>query len=227
MRAGYRLAMRRCILLLVVLWSGGAAWALPTVDRIASDTGAVAVLAQRCIVVTTTGQLALAYAGMARAFASPDLLGDLQREYAHQLPAGEQPEFVIRQTAPGFYHYVNRHGQESFIREVHRAEHAGPVTELVLHAGGRRFFGRYEAVIHVAVYPVEPGELGYTAIVHAYPENGVSRFLARHLGLVERYFRSKTEEIEALSSRLGAVLCAPDLAFSPAGGRSSAPGSAH
>ena len=219
--------MRRWILLSVMWWSAGAAPALPTADRISSDAGAEAVLARRCIVVTTTGQLALAYAGMARAFASPDLLGDLQREYAHQLPAGEQPEFIIQQTSPGSYHYVNRLGQESFIREVHRAEHAGPVTELVLHAWGRRFFGRYEAVIHVAVYPVEPGELGYTAVVHAYPENGVSRFLARHLGLVERYFRSKTAEIEALSSRLGAALCAPELALSPPGETRPGPGSAH
>ena len=212
---------------IIALWWGGAALALPTPERIAGDTGSVAVLARPCIVVHTTGRMDLAYSGMARAFASPDLLGDMQREYALQLPAGEQPEFVIQQQTPGSYHYVNRLGQESFIREVHRAEHEGPVTELVLHTWGRRFFGRYEAVIHIAVQPGEGPDLDYQAVVYAYPENGVSRFLARHLGLVERYFRSKTAEIESLSVRLGAALCAPEVAVSPAGGTPPAPRSVH
>lgn len=219
--------MRHALALIIALCFCRAVQALPTQERIAGDTGSVAVLARPCIVVTTTGRMDLAYAGMARVFASPDLLGDMQREYAQQLPAGEQPEFVIHQQAPGSYHYVNRLGQESFIREVHRGEHEGPVTELVLHTWGRRFFGRYEAVIHIAVQPGEGPELGYRAVVYAYPENGVSRFLARHLGLVERYFRSKTAEIESLSVRLGAALCAPEVAVRSSNETSPGPGTVH
>ena len=198
--------------ILFILLSGVlVAEALPTVER--ADEESRRVLALPCIVVTTTGRMDLAYSGMARAFASPDLLGDVQREYARQLPVGEQPEFVIEQVATGSYHYVNREGQESFIREVHRGEHEGPVTELALHTWGRRFFGRYEAVIHVAVRPAGARHVEYTAVVYAYPQNGVSRFLARHLGLVERYFRNKTDEIEQLSVKLGAALCATDVAL--------------
>lgn len=208
--------MRTCIAIL--LWCGLLlkAGALPTAERTEGDLSAQAVLARPCILVTTTGQLPLAYSGMARVFASPNLLGDVQREYARQLPPGQKPEFVIEQTAPGTYQYVNREGHESNIREVHRAEHEGPVTELVLHTSGRRFFGRFEAVVHVAVFPLPQNQLGYTAIVHAYPENGLSRFLARHLGWVERYFHSKTRDIEVLSTRLGEALCASAVAFRPA-----------
>ena len=202
--------------ILLVLWLCGWAWvaapAQTTADLVAGDAEARAVLGRSCIVVTTTGQMAVAYAGMARAFAAPDLLGDLQREYARQLPPGEQPEFVIEQTAPGLYHYVNRHGQASYIREVHRAARGESATELVLHTWGKRFFGRYEAVIHVTVTAGTERDLGYATVVYAYPENGMSRFLARHLGLVERYFRSKTAELEALSVRLGDALCAPEVA---------------
>lgn len=203
--------MRGFLIIVLLTWAWLEAPAQSVGALTAGDPAASAVLEHPCIVVTTTGQMALAYTGMARAFASPDLLGNIQREYAHQLPPGEQPEFVIQQTAPGSYHYVNQHGQESHIREVHRAERTGPATDLVLHTWGRRFFGRYEAVIHVCVFPVAEQQLGYRTVVHAYPENGVSRFLARHLGLVERYFRSKTAELETLSIRLGDALCAPEV----------------
>ena len=39
----------------------------------------------------------------------------------------------------------------------------------------------------------------YKVIVYAYPENAVSRFFARHLGIAERYFHQKTKDITALS----------------------------
>lgn len=203
----------RVILLLTVLLAGPVAFALPTPLRVEGDADARAVLSRPCIVVTATGHVELPYNGLARAFASENLLGNLQREYALQLPAGEEPEFVIVQTQPGHYHYVNRVGQESYLREVHRHAHEGPTTELVLHTWGQRFFGRFEAVIHVAVRPDGEGRTAYDAVVYAWPDNGVSRFLARHLGLVERYFRSKTREMEALSTRIGAALCASPMAL--------------
>ncbi len=198
--------------LLIFLLAAPGAFALPTQLRVQEDADARAVLSRPCIEVTATGRVELPYEGLARAFSSENLLGDLQREYTRQLPAGERPEFVIVQTQPGLYHYVNRSGQESHIREVHRGAHEGPITELVLHTWGKRFFGRFEAVIHVAVRPDEAGGVTYDALVYAWPDNGVSRFLARHLGLVKQYFRSKTREIEALSTRIGAALCASPLA---------------
>jgi hypothetical protein len=211
MMAGQDSGMFRWLLICALACASrgaGLAQSLPTAERVADCAEALTLLGKHCIVVSATGTVAVGYAGLARAFRSPDLLGSVQREYARQLPECESPEFTIQQRAPGDYYYVNREQHASFIREIHRAEHEGPVTELVLLARGRRFFGDFEALIHIGVAPLDD-RLRYEAKVYAYPEAHLMRFLARHLGLVERYFRRKTRDIEALSTRIGVSLCGP------------------
>jgi hypothetical protein len=179
----------------------GSAFALDTAARVGADADARRVLEQNPICVETRGELPIDYAGAVRLFSSPTLLADVQAEYARLLPPGAKPEFVITQTAPNAYHYVNRLGQETHIRELHRGEHEGPTTEVVYYARGRRFFGDFHAVIHIGAEPRGEG-LAYRARVYAYPENAVSRFVARHFGLVQLFFRNKTAEIEKLSIRI-------------------------
>ncbi len=193
--------MRWIIAFICILVS--AAYALDTADRIGGDAAARRVLDRNPIRVETRGAAPIAYSDAVRMFESPSLLADVQAEYARLLPPGEKPEFVITQTAPDAYHYVNKSGQETDIRELHRAEHEGPATEVVFHAKGRRFFGEFQAVIHIAASPRAAGEgIEYIARVYAYPENSVSRFFARHLRLVHLFFNSKTAEIEQLSVRI-------------------------
>jgi hypothetical protein len=178
-----------------------AACALDTAARVGADVDARRVLERNPICVEARGEVPIAYAVAVRLFASPTILADVQAEYARLLPPGAKPEFVITQTAPNAYHYVNRLGQETHIRELHRGEHEGPATEAVFHAKGRRFFGEFQAVIHIAAEPRGEG-VAYRARVYAYPENAVSRFFARHLRLVHLFFHSKTAEIETLSVRI-------------------------
>lgn len=197
----------------VYLWfaMAGVCSALDTVARVGGDAAAARVLEKNPIRVEAKGSVPIAYADAVRMFASPTLLADVQAEYARLLPEGEEPEFVITQTSPVDYHYVNKSGQETAIREVHRAEHEGPTTEVVFHAKGRRFFGDFQAVIHIAARPAEAGT-DYTTRVYAYPENSVSRFFARHLRLVKLFFNSKTEEIEKLSIQISRALTRTDVA---------------
>jgi hypothetical protein len=189
----------------------GPALALDTAVRVGADEAAQRVLARNPIRVEARGSVPIAYPDAVRMFSSTSLLADVQAEYARLLPAGETPEFVISQTSPVDYHYVNRSGQETAIRELHRAEHEGPVTEVVFHARGRRFFGEFEAVIHIGAAPAEDG-IRYTTRVYAYPENAFSRFFARHLRLVKLFFHNKTEEIEKLAVRISQSLGRAELA---------------
>ncbi len=192
--------------------------ALDTDARVGDHEAARRVLARNPIRVEARGEVPIAYADAVRMFASPTLLADVQVEYARLLPPGEKPEFVITQTAPDAFHYVNKSGQETEIRELHRGEHEGPTTEVVYHAKGRRFFGDFQAVIHIAAAPSGEG-ITYTTCVYAYPENSVSRFFARHLRLVHLFFNSKTAEIEKLSIRISEGLARRNAAWEQADAR--------
>lgn len=176
--------------------------AMDTAERVTHHAEARRILALKPILVETCGEVEIPYEEAVRIFASPTLLEDVQAEYARLLPPGEKPEFVIVQTAPGQFHYVNRHGQETWIFELHRGEHEGPTTEVVYYARGRRFFGNFEAIIHISAEPSKAG-VAYRARVYAYPENAFSRFIARHLRIVHLFFHSKTNEIENLSVKIG------------------------
>lgn len=201
----------RWMLLALFLWSCEGAVALDTAARAAGDPDVERVLGRDPIVVEAGGRVPIPYANAVRMFASSNLLADVQREYARLLPPGEEPEFVITQRDATNYHYVNRSGQETHIREAHRAEHEGPTTEVVFFATGRRFFGDFESVIHIAAAP-QGEETVYRVRVYAYPKNSVSRFFARHLRLVNLFFRSKTAEIQELSIRICQALGRTDVA---------------
>lgn len=204
----------RIVLLALCLLARSVA-ALNTESRLGDQPAALRVLASHPIRVETRGFVPIAYSDAVRLFASPTLLADVQMEYARLLPPGQKPEFVITQTGPDAFHYVNKSGQETDIRELHRGEHEGPTTEVVYHARGRRFFGEFQAVIHIAAAPSGEG-IGYTARVYAYPENAVSRFFARHLRLVHLFFHSKTAEIEKLSVRISEGLARRSVAWEQA-----------
>lgn len=200
-----------CLGVLLVLGGSHAASALDTAARIGADAAAKRVLAHNPIRVETRGQVSVPYANAVKMFSSPTLLADVQVEYARLLPPGQQPEFVITQTDSNGYFYVNRSGEQTVIRELHRGEHEGPITEVLFYAKGRRFFGEFEAVIHIGAVPENEG-IGYTARVFAYPENSISRFFARHLRLVQLFFHRKTAEIETLAVRISQGLTRTDVA---------------
>jgi hypothetical protein len=198
--------MRAALLLVLAFVWTVAASGMDTAARVAGDADGERVLARRPIKVQASGHLDVPYLQAMRMLSSTSLLADVQAEYARLLPPGEAPEFVITQAGPAEYFYVNKSGQESHIRELHRAEHDGPVTEVVFYTKGRRFFGEFEAVIHIAARPQGEGA-AYETEVFAYPQNAFSRFFARHLRLVSLYFHSKTDEIEDLSVRICRALC--------------------
>ncbi len=168
----------------------------------------VALLTKHTIPVNRTGTLAIDPANACALLARTNLLDLVQQQYARQLPAGQSPEFVVRNTGTNTYAYVNRHGQHSEITEVGRLPLAGDGFAILFYTFGERDFGTFESLAYVTVAPASAsGRCRYEVAVHAYPHGRVRRFIARHLGLVERYFRDKTSEMEALVTELCQALC--------------------
>ena len=74
--------------------------------------------------------------------------------------------------------------------------------DLVYCATGKRYFGKYEVLIHIRAIDAGPAGTIYIASVHAYPHNGPMRFFARRFGTIERYFQRKTQIIARVSTRI-------------------------
>ena len=163
------------------------------------------VMTSRYIHVVNTGAMELTYGDAIAVFSRTNLLADVQSSYASMLPDGEKPEFEVIQTSPTAYYYINKNDERSDIEEVRRAIILGDDArcDVVYAVAGARWFGTFRAVIHVVVTPGDDGGVCFRSDVYAYPNNRAVRFFARHLGLVERYFTSKSSDMAALITRIG------------------------
>ena len=185
------------------------------IDTVGSDPDARSVLESHYIPCASTGEVRVAIGELVRLFNHSNLVDHIQSAYARQLPAGERPEFVVQTDGSNRWHYVNKSGQHSEIHELARTQDArAGVVEVVYFSRGRRFFGDFRALIHVRI--VGDGGSGfsrYESQVWAYPESALPRFFARHLGLVESFFRDKTSELTELSVRIcDGLVASPDPA---------------
>ena len=70
---------------------------------------------------------------------------------------------------------------------------------MLFRVDGERFFGNFKVVLALQAWPEGLGKTCYRAEIWAYPENGAVRFFVRQLGLIERFFRKKTGEIELIA----------------------------
>lgn len=193
--------MRYLFWIMLALGAGPAAASL--LDQLATDPHARSVLDAHHIPCQSTGEVSVAIGELVRLFSHSNLVDHIQSEYARQLPAGERPEFVVKPDGSNRWHYVNKSGHRSEIHELARASDArAGVVEVIYYSRGRRFFGDFRALIHVRIVGEGSGASRYTAAVWAYPESALPRFFARHLGLVESFFRDKTRELTELSVRI-------------------------
>ena len=160
------------------------------------------------ISINGDGDIDVSYAEARNLFLQENILNAVQQAYAQLLEEGEKPEFVVEQHGDRRWSYVNKSGQYSEIIELHRDIEENQAAKLVLYAEGERFFGNFRAVIKVSVHEINAATCRYGVTVYAYPENAVSRFFARHLGIAERFFRHKTKEITDLTVRICKALMA-------------------
>lgn len=182
----------------------------PVLPVAGEDARVQAVLSRRYIPVEGAGAVAVRYEDALATFGRADLLDEVQAEYVRMLKPGEEPEFVVQCTGPGAYAYENAHGQRSEIHELHRGASGTNRFEVVYHVAGERFFGQFQSLIHVGIVPSGSDRTAYDVRVYAYPESALPRFFARHLGLVERYFKHKTRDMESMAARIVTRLCQPE-----------------
>ena len=162
------------------------------------------------------GQVPVSYGRVLTVLQQPDLMNNVQQAYSELIVEGEAPEFSIRQTSSNTYFYINRKGERTDVTELVRKQTSEENFEIVLYSAGERFFGRYEALIHVRIEAEAARQSRFSASVYAYPENAVSRFFARHLGLVERYFNKKTKQMTGMITTIACSLCDEEAHTPPA-----------
>jgi hypothetical protein len=181
-------------LLFVFVLASGAQAALPV--SLAAAPEVQSVLSNKCIHIETKGKADADFSDLLTVNRRSDLLDAVQREYAAMLPAGEKPEFEIKEISPGKYFYLNRKNQESHLTELMRELRPDGKIHAVYYVEGERFFGDFRALVHVEVDDAGAGKVSYNAEVYAWPQNSFCRNLARGLQFaIGSFFRSKTGEM--------------------------------
>jgi hypothetical protein len=183
-----------------------SAQALDTLPLLPSGAAQTLLEKKKPIRAEAAGTVPAEYGAAMLVFESPSLLTDVQAAYASLLPDGEKPEFLIQQAAPKAWFYINRKGERTDITEIARKQTSDTAFDIIYYSAGKRFFGDYQAVIHVQISK-DAEQSRYAAMVYAYPENAFSRFFARRLGLVERFFKKKTAEMSGIISTITCNLC--------------------
>lgn len=199
--------MRGCLLFLFLALSVPA-FALNALETRAliSDDLSRSLLEKEVICAETDGTVPVSIQSAISVLQQPAFLTRVQEEYEKMLPPGRRPEFTVQQSATNIWFYINKKQERTDITEVASRQGGGDMFDLAYYTQGRRFFGLYQALIHIRLTGIG-NSTKYTVAVYAYPENNFSRFFARHLQLVEKYFRSKTGEVSDVAVRISTRLC--------------------
>lgn len=159
------------------------------------------LLERKPLHLTAEGTVEFPFEKVSSILMHENLLSAIQESYAAALPEGERPEFTVCQLKQGFYHYTNRHGEETTIEEVWIRNDPGSKISVALYSEGSRFFGKYQSLCDVVVTPIDDGVIAYEVTVFARPESFAVRLFAR-LAPVELYFRHKMDELTDLVVRV-------------------------
>ncbi|QBG47211.1 hypothetical protein EGM51_07305 [Verrucomicrobia bacterium S94] len=191
--------------------------ALETVPLLPEGPSKTLLQKKKPIYAETSGSVPVNFKAALQVLLDPAFMTNVQEAYNTMIDDDGKPEFSIQQTSSNTYFYVNRKNERTDITEVLRKQNSETEIDIVLYSAGRRSFGKFQSVIHIRVEQESESVTRYTAAVYAYPENAVSRFLVRHLGLVERYFRKKTRNLTAMITTITSGLCEEAVAEEKAG----------
>lgn len=198
----------------ILLAIASSAHALDTASLL-NDSAEMELLQKNCIRAETSGVVPIRFDTACEILTQPDLYQMLQDEYARSVSKNGKVDFPIIETKPGHYYYVNADNQRTDIVELYRQQTEAGVFDVVLKASGKRFFGHYDVIIHVQILDAVDAGVTYFADVNAYPYNGAMRFIARRLGMVERYFKKNTDDILWVARKIGTGL-SDRIGFDPA-----------
>ncbi len=186
--------------MIALAWAAGHSFALDTTVLV--DGHAAKLLEKKCIQTEAGGVLPARFDAVARYLSQPDLIQRIQGEYRRSVSKDGTIDFPIIENGNGTYYYINEKNRRTDLFELYRKQTSDSTFDLVYHATGKRYFGKYEVLIHIRAIDAGPAGTIYTAAVYAYPHNGPMRFFARRFGTVERYFQRKTRIIALVSNKI-------------------------
>ncbi len=166
------------------------------------DGSAAVLLEKNCIRTEIGGVLPVRFDAAVHYLNQPDLVQRIQGEYRCSVSKDGTVDFPIVGTGNGAYHYVNEKNQRTDLFELYRRQTSDTSFDLIYCARGKRYFGKYEVLIHIRTVDAEAAGTLYIAEIHAYPSNAALRFFARRFGTVERYFQRKTRLIAQVSHKI-------------------------
>ncbi len=192
----------------IIVLMAGSAFALDRAELL-HDPAATALLKKKCIRIVSSGVQSVRFEVVAHLLEQPDLILRIQSEYARSVSKTGTTDFPIIGMGDGHYHYINEKNQRTDIRELYREQTSATTFDLIYLAAGKRFFGKYEALIHIRVIDAGTAGVLYIAEIHAYPHNPPLRFFARRSGRTERYFQRKTQLTAWVTTKICTGLDAP------------------
>ncbi|WP_372807772.1 hypothetical protein [Pontiella sp.] len=198
--------MKRFVLQLVALVLAASSFGLGTADLL-DDAEAKALLEKKCIRFGTSELLPIPFETACKTLEQPDLLKAVQEEFARSVSENGQVDFPVFDDGGGKYHYINEKGHRTDIKELYRKKTDDHSFDYIVWATGKRFFGRYDVVVHLQI--VDAGALGiaYSVSTHAYPHNWLTRFSARKVAPTKKYFAGKMKLVSYIAREVGIGLC--------------------
>lgn len=196
--------MKRLILQFTALLLTIGAFAQDTAELVTNQAG-LKVLNKKCIRLGTSEVLPIQFETACTVLENHDLIHAMQEEFVRSISNNGKVDFPVLGSGPEYY-YVNEKGQRTDIMELYRKQTDAHSFNYIVMASGKRFFGRYDVVIHLQVVDAGPAGIVYSVKVHAYPYNWLTR-TSHKIGLTRNFFKKKTKMISWVAREVATGLC--------------------
>lgn len=163
------------------------------------------VLQKKCIRLGTSEILPVQFETACTVLKQQDLLPAIQEEFIRTISEDGKVDFPVFGNGPAYY-YINEKDQRTDIVELYRKQTDEHSFNYIVMANGKRFFGKYDVVIHLQVVDAGPAGIVYSVKVHAYPYNWLTR-TSHKIGLTRSFFKNKMKLISWVAREVGTGLC--------------------
>lgn len=197
--------MKKLLLQLTLLSLSFNAVALSTTELV-SDPAALEILNKKCIRLGTSEVLQINFKTACQALEQPKLVQAIQDEFCKSVSKNGQVDFPILQLSPNDYYYINERGKRTDITELYKKQTDDHSYDYIVKASGKRFFGKYDVIVHLQI--VDAGDAGviYSVNVHAWPHSWLTRS-SHKIGLTKNFFKKKMQLISWVAREIGVGLC--------------------
>ncbi len=198
--------MKRITLQLIIIFFSASAYSIDLSDLL-EDSSPKELLQKKCIRLGTSEVLDIPFETACKVLSKSTLLKLAQDEFGRSISKNGNVDFPVIQTAPNTYYYINEKGHRADLTELYRKQTDESSFNYVILASGKRFFGQYDVIIHLQIIDAGQSGIIYAVSMHAYPHNMLTRFSARKIGPVKKYFKKKMKLISYVAREVAVGLC--------------------